>query len=269
MSRRTTSASVSQTLSTVSEVRTLLKRAAAPLLRSACLRALLSAVRSLQRLQSAADGGGAGFGAKGAGVAEALKGCDATAAATCGGKEDSSVRAAALDLLGRCARTTVWPPCLQLTMCTSLQAECQLINGLQGARHSTPTMLRSLGDVPLQACSVAEAGAPHLWERRAQKWHTAASTCCKVVLDAEAGMRVRQAAAHALAACVAAPWSGAAASFAAAATASSGSATATLQKAKDTAVDVYLLRPMHKAVAAEDRCAPAGVSAGASFMQPS
>lgn len=66
-------------------------------------------------------------------------------------------------------------------------------------------------------------------------------------------MHVRQAAAHALAACVAAPWSATAARCAASAAASADSAAATLQKVKDAAVDVYLLRPMQKAIATEDR----------------
>ena len=99
--RRTTSVGVGQTLSTITEVRALIKRAAAPALRVACLNTLLAAVRSLQRLQDAANGSGDGFGANSASVSEALNGCDGTANATCGGKEDSSVRAAAFSLIGR------------------------------------------------------------------------------------------------------------------------------------------------------------------------
>jgi hypothetical protein len=106
-----------------------------------------------------------------------------------------------------------------------------------------------------QTCSLAEAGAPHLWDRKSQKWHAAALICGKALADPVCDAAVRYVAARALAACVAAPWSHAAVAAAESVGGSSPAAvSAALQQMQQAAMDRYVIGPLFKAISAEEWC---------------
>lgn len=116
------------------------------------------------------------------------------------------------------------------------------------------------------ACSVAAVGAPHLWDRRGTAWDAHCGTCRKVLRDADGSMpATRRAAALALGALVAAPWSAApstsgsqpgAADAAAAAKKGKGGPEAVAQGLWEGAIRQQLLVPLGRAAAADDRCSP-------------